>query len=1354
MSPALALHKRDSGPPTAPKQRSGSLRIGSPSDALEREADQVAEAVMSNADAPNWSLHKVRFGEVQRKCSCQESGAGGECEECKKKKETLQRKPAGSAPSAAAPAIVDRVLESPGRPLDRATRGFFEPRFGNDFSRVRIHTDSHAADSARAVNALAYTVNDHIVFGSGRFDPSAQAGRQLLAHELAHVTQQQDGRSSLLRRQLGNQGPTEVDLAEPDECEGRADITQEFNDFVKGLPALLASAPDFTPEQRDSFKAEFDRFLQTEAGVNVKTFKVISCDKINSDLMVGGETALAEVDSGKKEIRLSKSTKQLIDDFKQTKDKALLGKLIETLAHEKRHATLGSALKVDPKNVLPGRPETVAKKAEYRAQEILTVAEEIAVGRRAFGKPFAVSESKQEKLRRQNNMIKNYVTPDEYKRLRTIIIAKLRERYGFDNGCDNALTLGVVSSMDHNRWFECVPGSATGIVPPVPSDLHICDDFCKTQLPRPANTENEEDVKVQRKAADSGTSTPAFAPAMVGSVLQSSGRPLDKATRAYFEPRFGADFSRVRVHTDAQAAESARGVNALAYTVGDRIAFAEGHYAPHTSDGRRLLAHELAHTVQQGQGRPVRVNRPAPSPAISQEAGRSVMRQENPDVAAKRNEFQEAVSAGDWERAAEILNGFNVDDIRAMLAKLSDMRAASIYLGATKNRAVGPQSNAANLTRASYLDLNFRENRQTGHWDEAAKYLNGFSKEDIASHLQTLRLDEKQSLLDGAKSSPEVGSASNVATLTAKALESQSNQAPGQQGASNAAADSPNAGKGDRAAQSQGEQFALDGRVVNSVGRAAFGDTAWPFLKAVFEGFVNGIKDDLKAGRGAEAKGHLKGLFKPWNAAKFYGGYVLGLVLGLISPITDLVQGIIGIIKLAGSALEWLAKWSPLGVAISPERQQKIVNLTRKFTELAVQFGAALAEFVKDPKGSAQKFSAFLDSMMKLALGKAREMGASAAHSIFDFLNEPYFEMGKSIGKVIGSLIAQVLLLVFSDAIGNLIKEAAGMLGKIADFVAGKAVELIEWMTAFIAKVIGKVRELINGGLNLFKGLFESLIDAFEALKGLFTESEELAAGLKTAPAGGGELGAVPKGTNVMESRMVTGTRTAPARVEDLTPPKIHPSKLGETAPPKTPATNTPPAKTPPPKTPPAKTPSARVGKAGDLPPAAQERGEDIVGIFEERQRGARASGDLQGDLRDELGDRRRPGGKDPPQAAVRGNFAHQYYEELETKLLPEAENLVSEKLPAGLEKEVEVPDKRLPQGKRPRMDRLDRANGVVIEIKPDSLREVGQVEAQGYAAEMDKFDPLPPPQKWKAKVVTYDAKKVTAFLKKIGYLK
>jgi hypothetical protein len=91
----------------------------------------------------------------------------------------------------------------------------------------------------------------------------------------------------------------------------------------------------------------------------------------------------------------------------------------------------------------------------------------------------------------------------------------------------------------------------------------------------------------------------ATAPPVVHEVLRSPGQPLEPRVRAEMEPRFGHDFSRVRVHADERAAESARSVAALAYTVGRDVVFDTGRYAPHTLEGRRLLAHELTHVVQQ-----------------------------------------------------------------------------------------------------------------------------------------------------------------------------------------------------------------------------------------------------------------------------------------------------------------------------------------------------------------------------------------------------------------------------------------------------------------------------------------------------------------------------------------------------------------------------------------------------------------------------------------------------------------------------------------------------------------------------------------------------------------------------------
>jgi len=153
------------------------LTIGAVSDPLEAEADCMADHVMRASD-PDQSL-SITTGRLSRKCA--------ECEEEDKK---LNAKPDGALVQSDAPSLVRDVLNSPGQPLDSSTRDFMEPRFGRDFSKVRVHHDANAGMSASAVNALAYAVNQDVVFGPGRYDPQSREGKHLLAHELAHVVQQ------------------------------------------------------------------------------------------------------------------------------------------------------------------------------------------------------------------------------------------------------------------------------------------------------------------------------------------------------------------------------------------------------------------------------------------------------------------------------------------------------------------------------------------------------------------------------------------------------------------------------------------------------------------------------------------------------------------------------------------------------------------------------------------------------------------------------------------------------------------------------------------------------------------------------------------------------------------------------------------------------------------------------------------------------------------------------------------------------------------------------------------------------------------------------------------------------------
>jgi hypothetical protein len=184
------------------------VRVSRPHDAHEREADRAADAVLAgkavalNGSAGSTSIHRV--------CS--------ECKEAKRNQReqnhTIQTKREGGTTGATgAQADVFGALDGHGQPLPSALRNEFEPRFGHDFSTVRLHTDQSAAASARAFNALAYTHGRDLVFGAGQFEPSSTRGRHLIAHELAHVVQQSsDASPPALQRK---DGPLDL---QPDIC--------------------------------------------------------------------------------------------------------------------------------------------------------------------------------------------------------------------------------------------------------------------------------------------------------------------------------------------------------------------------------------------------------------------------------------------------------------------------------------------------------------------------------------------------------------------------------------------------------------------------------------------------------------------------------------------------------------------------------------------------------------------------------------------------------------------------------------------------------------------------------------------------------------------------------------------------------------------------------------------------------------------------------------------------------------------------------------------------------------------------------------------------------------------------------
>lgn len=185
---------------TAPIRPQFKLKVNTPGDQYEQEADRVADMAMRMPEPA-----------VQRKCTseAENSDCGGFTfggTEAAREPARLRRKESGPG-LPEAPAIVHRALSSSGRPLDDALRlNVMEPVMGRDLSGVRIHTGSLAAEAAEAVDAKAYTVGQDIVFGAGSYEPGSSAGRRLIAHELAHTLQQSPAAESL---HGSTKGPTQ-----------------------------------------------------------------------------------------------------------------------------------------------------------------------------------------------------------------------------------------------------------------------------------------------------------------------------------------------------------------------------------------------------------------------------------------------------------------------------------------------------------------------------------------------------------------------------------------------------------------------------------------------------------------------------------------------------------------------------------------------------------------------------------------------------------------------------------------------------------------------------------------------------------------------------------------------------------------------------------------------------------------------------------------------------------------------------------------------------------------------------------------------------------------------------------------
>ena len=221
------------------------LRIGQPGDRYEQEADRVAEQVMRMSNVQRQLeeepvlIKPVITPLVHRQTE---------------EEENLHTKELPGRSPEVMPFLSSKIqsLRGGGQPLPKATRSFFESRFSADFSQVRLHTDSHAVDTAKSINARAFTVDSDIAFGLGQYAPETDSGKKLLAHELTHV-EQQSGKK-IYRKENDDQ--------QTDETKG--DVPYEVNIIIELRDAIKSEKESLDdPDKRAKAEREL-LFLNNE----------------------------------------------------------------------------------------------------------------------------------------------------------------------------------------------------------------------------------------------------------------------------------------------------------------------------------------------------------------------------------------------------------------------------------------------------------------------------------------------------------------------------------------------------------------------------------------------------------------------------------------------------------------------------------------------------------------------------------------------------------------------------------------------------------------------------------------------------------------------------------------------------------------------------------------------------------------------------------------------------------------------------------------------------------------------------------------------------------------------------------
>lgn len=307
--------------------------------------------------------------------------------------------------------------------------------------------------------------------------------------------------------------------------------------------------------------------------------------------------------------------------------------------------------------------------------------------------------------------------------------------------------------------------------------------------------------------------------------------------------------------------------------------------------------------------------------------------------------------------------------------------------------------------------------------------------------------------------------------------------------------------------------------------------TVYKFGKEMTVGFVEGIKQHLADGGSDALKARVQEFETSPRAMWTYSkGYLVGLVEGLISPITDIWH----LIKSVAGMLSTIQGWinQAAGLFAQPAvLVARIDALQSKWNDLLAEAAPHIIKFIEDPSGSADDLENFVQKITEQALAKAREFGHTAADKVFTFLALPWRELGEKVGYVIGMMVVQTLMFVFSDAIGNALEAAVVFAEKFAGIIAEGA----EVALRFVAGLGQKLETLFSEAGSMLSETFGPLWAKLKAFFESLTAFCEDAAKMVKTPAGGEALKGTETGVNAAKDV------NAAAKMHDPVPaPKPH----------------------------------------------------------------------------------------------------------------------------------------------------------------------------------------------------------------------